>query len=138
MLYAYRQSWLHTFQWNRRMDWDTYWQAMLIHILVAWIPITPLILLQDDLENWMWNLLLLPLYYSVFPMVGSTVQRLRDVGKSAITLKTEGNTFVDEKVTEQSLRQERQQLLKVLAIITGTLLLDIGRIFINFLWYYLI
>lgn len=138
MLYAYRQSWLHTFHWNRRMDWDTYWQAMLIHILVAWIPITPLILLQDDLENWMWNLLILPFYYSAFPVVGSTVQRLRDVGKSAITLKTEGNTFVDEKVTEQSLRQERHQLLKVLAIITGTLLLDIGCIFINFLWYYLI
>lgn len=83
MLQAYKQSWLHTFHWNRRMDWNTYWQAMVMHILVGFLPATPLYLMPDDLENPIWYLLMLPFYFSMFPMIGSTVQRFHDVGKSA-------------------------------------------------------
>ena len=84
MLQAYKQSWLHTFHWNRRMDWNTYWQATVMHILVGFLPATPLYLMPDDyLENPIWYLLLLPFYFSMFPMIGSTVQRFHDVGKSA-------------------------------------------------------
>lgn len=164
MLQAYKQSWLHTFHWNRRMDWNTYWQAMVIHILVGWIPVTPLVLMSEDIENPIWYLLMLPFYFSVFPVIGSTVQRLHDVGKSAWFLllcyflsiigigililvwtikkessvydnkwgegsetreanKKEGNNFIDEELTEQSIQLERLQLFKVLAVIAGILLL---------------
>lgn len=83
MLQAYKQSWLHTFHWNRRMDRDTYWQAEVMHILVGVLPMTPLYLMPDDLENPIWYLLMLPFCFSIFPMIGSTVQRFHDVGKSA-------------------------------------------------------
>lgn len=83
MLQAYKQSWLHTFHWKRRMDWNTYWQAMVIHILVVWIPAGLALLMPDDSDNPIWFLLVLPFYFSIFPVLGSTVQRLHDVGKSA-------------------------------------------------------
>lgn len=164
MLQAYKQSWLHTFHWNRRMDRNTYWQAMVMHILVGFIPATPLYLMPEDLENPIWYLLLLPFYFSMFPMIGSTVQRFHDVGKSAWFLllcyflciigigililawtikkessvydnkwgegsesreahKADGNDFVDEEMTEQSVQLERRQLFKVFAVIGGIFLM---------------
>lgn len=83
MLQAYKQSWLYTFRWNRRMDCETYWKAIFIHILVGWVPATMGFFLEDSDYELAMFFCIVPFLISVFPVIGSTVQRLHDIGKSA-------------------------------------------------------
>lgn len=84
MTEAYRQSWLRTFDIKTRMDKETYIRAMLMHVLIAFLP--GLILGFLEVENVLSVLVSLFFTLSLFPIVSSTVQRLHDVGKSGWNL----------------------------------------------------
>lgn len=82
MLQAYKESWLYTFRWKRRMDRETYWKAMLIHILVMFVPAILGFFFEDSEYDFILFLCMMPFYISIFSVIGSTVQRLHDIGKS--------------------------------------------------------
>lgn len=45
---AYRQTWIHAFDWKRRIGKSIYLKGMLMHILLAWIPILIIVMLEID------------------------------------------------------------------------------------------
>lgn len=105
---AYRQTWIHAFDWKRRIGKSIYLKGMLMHILLAWIPI--LIIVMLEIDNMVCLFFLIFFDMSLIPMLSCSVQRLHDVGKSgwwlllyiAISTLVVGNILFLVEVTNKS------------------------------------
>ncbi|MCM1179502.1 MAG: DUF805 domain-containing protein [Clostridium sp.] len=83
MFRSYVLAWINAFHPKRRMARRTYFEAMLLHFVIGFIP-SLVVMEVEALEECDWISVPLLMFglMSIIPMVSSTVQRMHDVGKS--------------------------------------------------------